>query len=200
MLRAPSSPARTYVLKRNSGHFDARVHLWLAGFAAQKIVSVDDVVAAIRSVPHAHLAGLRGVIYDPERATRELAAYPELWSFSVKGAFFRQERCVVVYQFESLPRFRHILFHELGHYVFFSLLDSFTRKRWVTQLAPLAPHVTDIAARNASEDFAESYAYFLTNREALLRNPEKYEFMRCELFSPMATLNNAQARPGAGDG
>lgn len=200
MLRAPSAPAKTYVLKRNSGHFDARVHLWLAGFAAQKVISVDDIVAAIRSTPPAHLAGLRGVIYDPERATRDLAAYPELWSFTVKGAFFRQERCVVVYVFDSLAKFRHILFHEIGHYVFFSLLDSYTKKRWVTQLAPLGPHVTDIAARNASEDFAECYAYFLTNRDALLRNPDKYEFMRSELFSPTATLNQAHARLGTTNG
>jgi hypothetical protein len=83
----------------------------------------------------------------------------------VKGTFFRQERCVVVYDFDSLAKFRHILFHEIDHYVFYWLLD-----------------------------IAESYACFLMDRAALLRNPRKHEFMRCELFSTMAALNHAPCR------
>ncbi len=188
MLRIPSAPTKTYLLKRDNAHFDVRVHLWLAGFAAQRIVNVDDIVGAIESIPNAHLAGLRGVIYDPERATQELTAYPGSWSFTVKGAFFLQERCVVVYDFDSLAKFRHILFHEIGHYVFYWLLDHHVKHRWSTQLAPLRPHVTRIAARDPSEDFAECYAYYLRDGEALRRNPRKHEFMRRELFSRIATL------------
>lgn len=190
MLRTPFAPTKTYVLERGAAQFDARVHLWLAGFSAQKLIKVDDVVAAIKSIPHGHLAGLRGVIYDPGKATQELTAYPERWSFTVKGAFFHQERCVVVYDFESLAKFRHVLFHEIGHYVFYWLLDSYTKQRWVTQLAPQAPHVTRVAARNASEDFAESYAFFLEDRNVLLRNPRKHEFMRTEVFSTTSSLNH----------
>ena len=184
MLRTPQIPTHTYVLESEEATFDSRVELWLAGFGEQSIVSTDDIVAAVDRVPNHQLEGLRGIIYDPDRVTQELTPLPEPWRFSVKGAFFQSERCVVVYDFASRERFEHILFHEIGHYVFQYILDSFTRKRWVTELYPASRHISAVASRNANEDFAESYATFLLEPERLLQIPKKHAFMRGDVFSP----------------
>jgi hypothetical protein len=184
MLRTPQTPSHTYVLESEEATFESRVELWLAGFAEQSIVSTDDIVAAVDRVPNHQLEGLRGIIYDPERVTQELTPIPEPWRFRIKGAFFQSQRCIVVYDFANRERFEHILFHEIGHYVFQYILDSFKRKRWVTELYPESRHVTPVASRNANEDFAESYATFLLEPERLLQIPKKHAFMRGDVFSP----------------
>ena len=182
MLRMPQAPSRTYILEREQAAYESRVRLWLAGFSAQDIVSTEEIVAAVDRVPDHQLEGLRGVIYDPERATQDLDAYSAPWGFNVKGAFFRVERCIVLYHFASKSRFEHILYHEIGHYVFQYILDSYQRQNWVTRIYPRSRHVTQIAGRNANEDFAESYAAFLRNRPHLLQIPQKHAFMRNEVF------------------
>ena len=182
MLRTPHTPTHTYVLEPDNAAFESRVELWLAGFSAQNVVTTDEIVAAVDRVPSDQLEGLRGIIYDPDRVTQELAQLPEPWRFRVKGAFFKSERCIVVYEFPTRPRFEHILYHEIGHYVFQYILDSFRRKHWVTELYPDSPHVTPVASRNANEDFAESYATFLCDPQSLLQIPKKHAFMRAEVF------------------
>ena len=184
LLRTPNPPTHTYVLEADNATFESRVELWLAGFSAQTVVTTDEIVAAVDRVPNQQLEGLRGIVYDPDRATQELAPLPEPWRFRVKGAFFKSERCVVVYEFKDRSRFEHILFHEIGHYVFQYILDSFKRKRWVTELYPASHHVSAVASRNANEDFAESYATFLLEPERLLQIPKKHAFMRGDVFSP----------------
>ena len=182
MLRTPHIPTRTYVLESDNATFDSRVELWLAGFRAQNVVTTDEIVAAIDRVPNHQLEGLRGIVYDPERVTQELTPFPEPWRFRIKGAFFQSERCVVVYDFETKARFEHILYHEIGHYVYQYVLSSFRRKRWVTQLYPASRYVTKVASRNASEDFAESYATFLCEPQRLLQIPKKHAFIRGDVF------------------
>lgn len=157
--------------------------MWLAGFGEQSVVTTDEIVAAVDRVPNHQLEGLRGIVYDPERVTQELTPFPEPWRFRIKGAFFQSQRCVVVYDFENRERFEHILYHEIGHYVYQYILNSFQRKHWVTQLYPASQFVTDIASRNACEDFAESYATYLCEPRRLLQIPKKHAFIRGELFA-----------------
>ena len=182
MLRTPLQPSTTYVLEKAAASYDARVHLWLAGFDQQRIVSVEDVVSAIRDVPPPHLEGLKGVIYDGERVSQELIRHPAGWSFTIKGVFFKEQRCVVLYEFPDRARFRRILHHEIGHHVFYHVIDSDRKKRWVTDLHPNSRHVSAIAKRNASEDFAECYATFLEAQEKLVLHPEKLAFLRRDVF------------------
>jgi hypothetical protein len=182
VLRTPNTPTHTYVLEPDNATFESRVELWLAGFGAQTVVTTDEIVAAVDRVPNHQLDGLRGIVYDPDRVTQELTPIPEPWRFRIKGAFFVSERCIVVYDFENRSRFEHILYHEIGHYVFQYILDSFKRKRWVTELYPTSRYVTPVASRNANEDFAESYATFLSEPERLLQIPGKHAFMRRDVF------------------
>jgi hypothetical protein len=148
------------------------------------MVATDEIVAAVGRVPNQHLQGLRGIVYDPDRVTQELMSFPEWWRFRVKGAFFQSERCIVVYDFATKARFEHILYHEIGHYVFQFVLDSFRKKHWVTQLYPASRYVTEVASRNASEDFAETYAIYLCEPKRLLQIPKKHAFIRGDVFEP----------------
>ena len=182
MLRTPYTPTHTYILEADSASFESRVELWLAGFGEQSVVTTDEIVAAVDRVPNYQLEGLRGVVYDPDRVTQELAPIAEPWRFRIKGAFFKSERCIVVYDFATRERFEHILYHEIGHYVFQYILDSYKRKRWVTELYPASSHITPVASRNANEDFAESYATYLCEPRRLLQIPKKHAFIRAEVF------------------
>jgi hypothetical protein len=182
MLRTPKIPTHTYVLEKDNASYQARVELWLAGFRAQSVVTTDEIVAAVDRIPNQQLEGLRGIVYDPDRVTLEQNPYPGRWNFRIKGAFFMKARCIVVYDFETKARFEHILYHEIGHYVFQFILDSYQRKHWVTQLYPASRYITPIASRNGNEDFAESYATFLCEPQRLLQIPKKHAFIRGEVF------------------
>ncbi len=72
--------------------------------------------------------------------------------------------------------------HELAHHVYFVLIDSKVKKRWVTEICRSAPFVTDYASRNAGEDFAESYAKFVLEPDKLRKIPIKYNFIFKEVF------------------
>ena len=99
ILRTPRVPQRTYRLERNGAQYEATIRLWLAGFAEQDVVTVEDVADAVGRLPNAHLEGLKGIIFDRERVTQELFA-DTVWSFTIKGVFFLEQRCIVLYEFD----------------------------------------------------------------------------------------------------
>jgi len=74
--------------------------------------------------------------------------------------------------------------HEIGHNVYFNVLDGATRAEWECLSASSRGYVTNYAKRNVEEDFAESYAIYIVDPE-LLRglNPDKYAFLRDRVFN-----------------
>src|SRR5712691_1585081 len=69
-----------------------------------------------------------------------------------KGEFVQRERRIFVYGFDSAAMFFQMLHHEVGHFVFFLVIGSRVKKRWVTELFPGSPCVTDYASVNPWED------------------------------------------------
>ena len=172
-----------YKLNRPRGPYEGRIRLYLTGFREQNIVSVDEVVAAVARLPDAHLVGLKELVYDPNRTFLEQVDYRQWFHVArSKGTFVQNHRKIMVFDFDSSAQFHHILYHEIGHYVFYLVLDSKIKKRWVTELYPNSQHVSDYASRNASEDFAESYAMYLLQPGVLKRIPGKFGFMEREVF------------------
>ncbi len=90
---------------------------------------------------------------------------------------------IVFYGFDTPDQFFHVLYHEIGHYVFFQVIGSKVKKRWVTGIYPNSFCATAYGTRNASEDFAESYACYVRDPEYLRHFPEKHAFMRDCVFS-----------------
>ena len=158
--------------------------LQVSGFELQDKVSIDQLKASINLIPDTHLEHLQVIKYDPTRSIQKLRAYYNGgFSGMPAGEYLSNYQSVVIYDFVDYDQFRHILFHEIGHYVFFKVISSFTKKDWVTQIYPNSLHVSDYAKRNACEDFAESYAFYLNRPETLKNIPSKFYFMQNKVFS-----------------
>lgn len=166
----------------------------LSGFSRQEIVPVDDIVSAIDRLPAFHLEGLREIVYLPEYAPEASALFcPSLPRAEPKGEFIQRERRIFVYEFDSAAMFFHMLYHEIGHFVFFLVIGSRVKKRWVTEVFPGSACVTRYARVNPWEDFAETYAYYLLHPQVLQTElPEKHAFMReCVFSGHPATLKES---------
>ncbi len=162
-----------------------KLNLLLSGFWRQDIVPVDDVVRSVDLLPGFHLEGLREIVYLPEYAPLTGAfSYPGLPCSRPKGEFVQRERRIFVYAFDDPAMFFQMLYHEIGHFVFYLIIGSRVKKRWVTEIFPDSRCVTPYAAVNAREDFAETYAHYVRHPDFLERElPEKYAFMRDCVFS-----------------
>jgi hypothetical protein len=175
------------VTKNPVGGGTGRLRLLISGFSQQQVVEVNQVVAAINGLPDHHIEGLREIVYAPfGQPFESLEGYRPAPPGRRKGEFRQKERCIVLYKIESLDLFYHVLFHEIGHYVFFLALNSQVKKRWVTEIFPKSECITRYGALNASEDFAETYACYVRDPERLQELPAKFAYMRDWVFSSRA--------------
>lgn len=158
------------------------IHLRVIGFGQQDVVDTTLVVRAVKRLPAFHLHGLNELRYDPP-------LYPFAHCIGdgrppPLAEYLQRERCVCFYRIESREQFLPLLYHEIGHHVFFIVLSSRIKKQWVTEVSPASGTITPYAAHNPSEDFAETYAAFALDPESLRRLlPAKAQFMHQHVFS-----------------
>lgn len=164
------------------------IHLEIRGFARQSQLPVTDIARWIEALPGFHLAGLTAVIYDPDRQLDpQMDVFPRSSPPTHKGQYVKAERQVLVHQFTNPEELRHILYHEIGHYVFDHVLTTALRRRWVLELSlRKSARITRYARRNALEDFAESYAVFVTDPTRVEVLHQKYVFLRDQVFGGIA--------------
>jgi hypothetical protein len=162
-----------------------KLSLLLSGFSEQSVVSVDNIVRAIDGIPGFHLEGLREIVYLPDYAPAATVVPCTGFSRSgPMGEFVQRERRIFVYRMNCPAVFFQMLHHEIGHFVFFLVIGSRVKKRWVTEISPNSRCVTAYAAVSPWEDFAETYAYYLLHRQSLENQlPNKLAFMRDHVFS-----------------
>lgn len=171
-------------------HDVGQLRITLAGFSLQEMISVQNVLGALEKIPNHHLQGLKTITYDPDRVFQEPeddSDIPRPANPHSKGEFIPHKRSIAIYDFDSRAQFEHILYHEIGHYVYFRILNKSAKKAWVSAIAYNDDHITDYAATNASEDFAESYAIFVQDPKALESLADKYRFLRDHVFTGIAT-------------
>lgn len=163
----------------------SKLNLRIMGFSRQDIVSVRQIVQAIDILPSFHLEGLREIVYAPDWSPiRAIAWHTGRPSSHIKGEFRQKQRRIVFFDFDSPGLFYQVLYHEIGHFVFFLAINSRVKKRWVTGIYPRSECITPYASVNASEDFAETYACYVRDPDTLRQLlPEKYAFMRDCVFS-----------------
>jgi hypothetical protein len=157
------------------------VHLAVRGFSAQQAVSPAQIEAALEWLPRFHLEGLRDIIYAP----RDAMLYPSLEAPRPHGgfaAYVQEERTIYIYRIDDPALFWHVLYHEVGHHVYFLVLGSAVKTRW-TGLYPGSACPTDYGYRGAAEDFAECYALYAQDTRSLAPYPAKLRFMREDVFS-----------------
>lgn len=171
-------------LEKDNGDHHGRVKLALFGFKSQSVVSIREIVNAIDHLPDAHLEGLDEIRYDPLREMQNLLSSLLKRSHlnRFQAEFVQVTRAVIIYEIPSASYFFHILYHEIGHHVYFRIIDSSLKKEWVRQIYPRSGHITKYASRNAAEDFAECYAFYILDPERLQNHSEKYWFLKEKVF------------------
>lgn len=161
-----------------------QLNLRLSGFSKQGIVSVDEIIEALKRVPEIHLAGLREIAYDPNRLVQRAISYYSTPNddcltpdFNSRGDYLHDEQWVNIYKFHTKTEFHHLLYHEIGHYVFHNILTARQRRTWVVSLYPGSFYITPYAATNANEDFAECYATYNLKPNKLKSLRRKFAFL-----------------------
>ncbi|MRX26867.1 hypothetical protein [Kangiella sp. HZ709] len=148
-------------------------------FNKQTLISPEEVAELIKKAPASHLKGLRYVVYDPNRFYQRSYVQPVIPDRRVKGQYYPDMLdAIIIYEIKDKKLFSHILYHELGHYVFQRLLSADQRKTWVTKLYNSGQFVSDYAKTNAQEDFAETYAFFIQNKPFGFNLQAKYRFLQ----------------------
>jgi hypothetical protein len=156
-----------------------RVEIRVRGFALQAAVPVEEIVRAVEGLPQFHLEGLREIVYSPG----EPLYYPSLGQpLTASAEYVQAERTIFVYRTDD-PLFWHVLYHEIGHHVFFLIVSSGVKKRWVTEIYPRSRCPTPYGEAGAAEDFAECYALYASRAGILEGFPEKLGFLRDWVFS-----------------
>ncbi len=164
------------------------MRLIVGNFDKQQIVTREQVVMAIRRLPQSHYAGIRAIRYDPYRtlATHFSFINQKPSTLRTKGLYYHEHNLsvIIVFQFTSISQFHHILYHEIGHYVFLQVLNQEHRNRWFYSIRPSEDkYVSSQARQNSREDFAETYAFYCTEPSRLNLIPHKATFIRDRVFT-----------------
>lgn len=160
-------------LNNESGN---NMRLLVSGFGLQKVMPVDSVVDLISALPCEHIARIKVIKFDPNKNVSFLLRHARVGS--QLGEYLTAYDSIVIYQFSSPDECCHVLLHEIGHHVYFRFIASQIKKQWVTEIYRSESPVSEVGKRNACEDFAESYALFLTRPELLKKTPQKYQFIK----------------------
>lgn len=165
------------------------LNLKITDFAKQSMVPIEHIVAQINRVPQFHLNKLTEIVYDPERFTPKiLSDNPYDQSNAAKGVYIQSHRMIALFDFTDREELLHIIFHELGHHVYFIVIKQKLKMQWLYDICKNDKHVSEYASRNAAEDFAESYAAFLLQPEKLKKIPLKYNFMLNHIFEDQGNI------------
>jgi hypothetical protein len=159
-------------------------------FEASGLLSNQEVGNYLReTLPPSHLENCPSIEYKSEYCQ----GYPD-----ALGTFDRlnNEICIwgPVERFEGAGEMLETVTHEVGHNVHENIMtqhpevaekwNQLNEQSWETFAQDGTGFVSDYAQTNVYEDFAETYMTYVRDPEKLsFYSPEKYEFMRSEVFS-----------------
>lgn len=159
-------------------------------FGASGVITDEEVKQYLRdTIPLAHLDGCRGIEYFPQKA--------QLHGQEISGSIIPIYREIQVFavdsEYQTADLVLDTLTHEVGHNMHTNLRgrDITIDMRWAElhqQSQEMYANnglgfVSDYARTSKFEDFAETYMAYV-RYPAVLKgvNPDKYEFMRLEVF------------------
>ena len=193
-IRAPVPSGPPKIRLSGTGLPPGRIKLAINGFNQQTMVTVPEIVKGLQRLPAFHLVKLAAILYDPDGKKRNSMKWHSV-SFGIRpnptgtrslGSYRRSSRLIFIMRMRDRADFFETLFHEIGHHVYYQILRGDPRFEWANERSPRERFVSAYAATNASEDFAESYAAYVT-RPDRLKNvaPAKYAFMQDVVFGEM---------------
>lgn len=161
------------------------------GFEDTGLLTDQEVADFVReTLPPSHLERCPSVQYEPEHP--EFASDP--WCLAFFQPWDHEIRIGPAERFQDAENMLETITHELGHNVHTNLIDAqpdlasrwddLHSASWGDLINSGTGFVSDYATTNVNEDFAESYRVYVHNPDLLqFVSPDKYEFMRIEVFS-----------------
>ena len=150
----------------------------IKGFTRQKIINLEQIKNTLEMIPPHHKQTLKAIVYDPSRFYQRSYVAPAPINYQAAGEYKTLPfGHILLYQFGNRTEFTHTLLHEVGHHVYCNIIGSTQRHIWATEMYPAHRHVSHYASKNAAEDFAESYAFYLKKSIAIRAIPSKFTFL-----------------------
>jgi hypothetical protein len=145
------------------------MRLLVANFERQNIVAKSQVIQAVKRLPRAHYEGLQAIRYDPHRtfATHLSFVHQKPFSLRTMGFYYHESdlSVIIIFPFKTSSEFYHVLYHEIGHYVFLRVLSQAHRDQWFHKIRPKENKMIVISV------FLRAYAvlgYFLIRKAKTL--------------------------------
>lgn len=149
------------------------------GFKNQSIVTIEQLLSLVEKIPLTHKQKIKNIVYDPSRQWQRSYVVPKTVNTRVGAQYHTAPWAfIVIYQFNSIAELTHMLYHEIGHHVYQHVLTSSQKKHWVTQIYPQKKFISDYAATNANEDFAETYSFYFHDSARCRSFADKYHFIQ----------------------
>lgn len=168
-----------YTLGYKDSSVEDTIHVSLWGFRQCPWSSPEIVAEALELLPRHLLAGLMHIRYLPTPLVPSTTTWVTAPSNTrLSGIYSQEDRSILVQGVRNREDLFHVLFHELGHHIYFSVLDSVEKKAWVVDIWGSEDAVSSYGRRNAAEDFAELFALYLLGTSILTDRPVKLNFMR----------------------
>lgn len=152
----------------------------VTGFSVQNILSTEEIVQIINLLPSYHLTNLCEINYDPHRVIPKVTNKAN--HKQIKGCYFQNLNMIALFEITEKIQSTHILLHEIGHHVYYRIINSSIKKKWVTQIHTQDAYVSRYSKVNASEDFAECYASYFITPLSLQRCQKKFKFFKECIF------------------
>jgi len=159
----------------------------ISGFDKSEILSNGEIASHLKELPPSHLEYCDSICYEPIPSEK----FP-----NARGYYDRPsgEIHILGERFAGAEECLATITHEVGHGVHENLLDNNSElaNKWDTlHTESLAMNeqngsgfVSEYAQTSVYEDFAETYRSYVLDPDKLkFFSPDKYEFMRSEVFS-----------------
>ena len=170
---------RDDTLGQKAALVDESVHVSLWGFRRCLWASPEAVAEVLELLPRHLLSGLIHIRYlDTPLVPSTTTWVTAPRTSRLSGIYSQEDRSILVQGVRDRDNLFHVLFHELGHHIYFSVLDSVEKKAWVLDTWGCEDAVSAYGRRNAAEDFAELFALYLLGTSILTDRPIKLNFMR----------------------
>jgi len=167
------------------------LNLKITDFGKQTILDVNTITSQLKRLPRFHLKNLKQILYDPDRYTPKIIDCSFL-DARAQGIYVQSHQLIVIFELHNLNQLLHVLFHEIGHHVYFRIITQQLKVEWVKDICRNDKFITEYASRNAAEDFAESYSCYFLQPNKLKKIPLKYSFLKNHVFEDaiIMTTNN----------
>lgn len=169
-----------FELAGDAEHYPISIEVF--GFLKGASLSPIEVAKLLQLLPSHNISGLRKIVYKRALSKPLNRWFSRTSKARLSGLYSPADHQITLYGGSTREGLAHTLFHEVAHHVYFRVLDSSEKKRWVTVVYPSEKAVSIYGKRNAAEDFAESYATFVMNPGRLQQFNFKYRFLLERIF------------------